>query len=170
MLDDRQDYLDRLDQEEPEETQAPRRKQPGDRGYVELPKSTSEEEEDEGFQSPNEQHAQAHSITTKQYKNMKEEQVESDEDGLHDAQRAPRVRRQGHPWGGPDGGDDKDEEFLNDERTARITGEEDDDYENPESYLHARETNRRAAPRRDAPLLRSKKEYPEGLPESDGDR
>ena len=155
VLDDRQDYLDRLDQEEPEKTQAPRRKQPGDRGYVELPTS---DEEDDGFQSPNEQQAQAHSITTKQYKNMKEEQVESDEDGLHDTQRAPRARRKDHPWGGPDGGDDKDEEFLNDERTARTTGEEDDDYDNPESYLHTRETNRRAAPRRDAPLLRSKRD------------
>ena len=106
VLDDRRDYLDRLDQGEPEKTQAPYRKKPGDRGYVELPTS---DEEDDGFQSPNEQQAQAHFNTTKQYKNMKEEQVESDEDGLHDAQRAPRARRQGHPWGGPDGGDDKDE-------------------------------------------------------------
>ena len=136
MMKDRQAYSNQMDEEPSEPTQAPRR-------FRRHNVSVESDSDKSGYEPPPRGDRQAHLHASKQYKNMKEEQVESDEEGLHEPDRKPEVKGEGYDWGGPDEGDDKDQAYLNDERGQRTTGDEDDDYDNPDSYLHAPESNRR---------------------------
>ena len=73
-------------------------------------------------------------------------------------------REEDYSWGGPEAGDNRDEGFLIDEqaRRRRTRGSEEDDPENPESYLNAPASNRRARPGKQfPPQLRGRRQFEE---------
>ena len=157
----RKQYLDKVDKGEIGEGDPDPvyKKKRGDPGYVSV-----SEEEDEGFESGKEEREENPDADLREahYTRMKQEQPDSDEDD-HDPDR-PARKREDYSWGGPEAGDDRDEGFLIDEQAGRrrTRGSEEDDPENPESYLNAPTSNRRARPDKTyPPLLRGRRQLEE---------